>query len=45
MEQSAPRPSAPQHQSSPAPPPAHNNSGEKPSHQQPSKSEHKGEGR
>ena len=47
VEQSAPRPSAPpQHQSSPAPPPpAHNNSGEKPSHQQPSKSEHKGEGK
>ena len=46
VEQSAPRPSAPpQHQSSPAPPPAHNNSGEKASHQQPSKSEHKSEGR
>ena len=47
VEQAAPRPSAPpQHQSSPAPPPpAHNNSGEKPSHQQPSKSEHKGEGK
>jgi hypothetical protein len=47
VEQSAPRQSAPpQPQSRPAPPPpAHNNSGEKPSHQQPSKSEHKSEGR
>jgi hypothetical protein len=44
VEQSAPRPSAP-HQSNPAPPPAHNNSGEKPSHQQASKSEHKNESR
>jgi hypothetical protein len=44
VEQSAPRPSA-QPQSRPAPPPAHNNSSEKPSHQQPSKSEHKGEGK